>query len=339
MNDKWKTILRWLPGTAISLILVGVIMHYLNLKAIWLAFQEANYYFLSLALMGSISWFMIRTMVWKTLLQDKSPYWTTYFSLNEGYLMNNFLPFRLGEIGRAFLISRKTKLPFMEVVPTIVIERVLDLLFSAGIFILAVPFVLGVSSAERIVIIVAGVLVVGLIGLFFLVRNRSWAERNFEKISFHWPIIQKNGGSLLTSFFEGLGALSSPQLFIRFLFWMSLAWMLGIIQYFLLLRAFFDQATLPWAMFCLGAAAFGGALPSLPGGIGTMDAAVGGAIALFTNDLGKAAAFVLMLRIFGYFVSGVPAIIALSREGQTLKSLYKDVSSLQIKKNKAQGVE
>ncbi len=33
------------------------------------------------------------------------------------------LPFRLGELGRAFLLGRKAKLDFMEVLPTIVIER------------------------------------------------------------------------------------------------------------------------------------------------------------------------------------------------------------------------
>ena len=40
-----------------------------------------------------------------------------FWTIGEGYLLNNFLPFRLGEIGRAFLLSRKSDMQFMEILP------------------------------------------------------------------------------------------------------------------------------------------------------------------------------------------------------------------------------
>jgi len=339
MNKFWKSVLRWLPGTIISLILLVVMLHYVNLGAAWTALRKADPRLLLLSLTGSIVWFFLRAVMWRTLLQNKSTYRETFFSLSEGYLMNNFLPFKLGELGRAFLLSRKTNMRFMEIIPTIVIERVLDLLFSAGILIISVPFVLGVSGADRIGYLIGGVMLAGLIGLFILVKKRAWAERVFQKLSLRWPKLQKSGGRLLASFFEGLFVLTDLRLFAKFMLWMTVTWLIAIGQFFILLRAFFPQAYLAWAMFSLGAAAFGGAIPSLPGGIGTLDAAVGGAIALLTSNIDSAAAFVVVMRSFNYLVTGVPALIALSNEGQTLSGLYREVTGFRARSNQKENSE
>jgi hypothetical protein len=339
MKNFWKSARRWLPGAVISLALLGVILHFVNLGAVWTALRKADYHLLLLALAGSITWFMVRGIVWRTLLQNRPSYRVTFFCLSEGYLMNNFLPFRLGEVGRAFLLSRKTDLRFMEILPTIVIERVLDLMFSAGILVLSVPFVLGVSGAERIGYIVGSVMLVGLLGLFILARNRVWAGKVFQELSLRWPNLHKIGGSILDSFFEGLVVLTDFRLFAKFLFWMTFNWLIAIGQYFILVRAFFPQANLTWAMFSLGVAAFGGAIPSLPGAIGTLDAAVGGAIAMLTQNIDTAAAFVVVMRLLNYLVTGVPAMIALSTEGQTLAGLYRDVTRFRARSNQSENSE
>ena len=74
----------------------------------------------------------VRAVVWRTLLRDRPSYRDTLLSLGEGYLLNNFLPFRLGEIGRAFMLSRRSGMSFSEILPTIVIERAVDLFFTRG---------------------------------------------------------------------------------------------------------------------------------------------------------------------------------------------------------------
>jgi uncharacterized membrane protein YbhN (UPF0104 family) len=92
-------------------------------------------------------------------------------------------------------------------------------------------------------------------------------------------------------------------------------------------------------MFSLGVAAFGGAIPSLPGAIGTLDAAVGGAIAMLTQNIDTAAAFVVVMRLLNYLVTGVPAMIALSTEGQTLAGLYRDVTRFRARSNQSENSE
>jgi len=326
LKKIWNSWRRWLPGAIISLALLAVILYFVDLNAVWTALRKADYRFLLLALLGSITWFMVRGFVWWTLLQRKPSFKVTFFCLSEGYLMNNFLPFRLGEIGRAFLLSRKTGLQFMEIIPTIVIERAMDLMFSAGILVLSVPFVIGVSGAEQIGYIVGSLILIGLFGLFILAHNRAWTGKVLQNLSMRWPKIHKIGGSILEPFIDGLAVLTDFHLFARFMFWMAFNWLIAIVQYYLLVRAFFPEANLHWAMFSLGMAAFGGAIPSLPGAIGTLDAAVGGAIAFLTRNIDKAAALVVVMRLFNYLVTGIPALFALSTEGQTLSGLYRDVT-------------
>ena len=339
MVNIWNSSRRWLPGAVISLALLAVILYFVDLNAVWIALRKADYRFLLLALVGSIAWLMVRGIVWWTLLQKKPSYKVTFFCLSEGYLMNNFLPFRLGEIGRAFLLSRKTELQFMEIIPTIVIERVLDLMFSAGILILSVPFVLGVSGADRIGYLVGSLMLIGLSGLFILAHNRIWAGKIFQRLSQRWPKFHKISVSILEPFLEGLAVLTDFGHFFKFMFWMTINWLIAICQFYLLVRAFFPQANLLWAMFSLGVAAFGGAIPSLPGAIGTLDAAVGGAIVLLTQDIDTAAAFVVIMRLFNYLVTGIPALYALSTEGQTLSGLYRDVTQFRSIKEEVEELE
>jgi len=64
-------------------------------------------------------------------LQRKVTVWRAGLGLAEGYFINNILPLRLGEIGRSFLMGRRTGLGTLGVLSTVVIERFYDLAFAA----------------------------------------------------------------------------------------------------------------------------------------------------------------------------------------------------------------
>ena len=149
-------------------------------------------------------------------------------SLGEGYLLNNILPFRLGEIGRAFMLSRKTDLQFAEILPTIIIERAVDLGFTAAIFLAALPFVVGHgrSGSDRHPDWRARGHRPRSACICWL-ATIAWALDTFHKLSARWPAIQRFGGSLLESFLTGLAVLTDGWLFARFLFWMTLNWAHG----------------------------------------------------------------------------------------------------------------
>jgi uncharacterized protein (TIRG00374 family) len=75
----------------------------------------------------TLLWLVCRGKAWHTLLRRRAAYRDVFFTLNEGYLINNILPFRLGEVARAYLLGRKAHLSFWDVLSTVLIERFLDL--------------------------------------------------------------------------------------------------------------------------------------------------------------------------------------------------------------------
>jgi uncharacterized protein (TIRG00374 family) len=316
---------RWLPGALISLLLIAAILYFVDVPKVLNAIRSADYGILAIATVVSFAWMFVRGIVWRTLLRNRPPYRDTMLALSEGYLLNNFLPFRLGEFGRAFLLSRKTDLAFAQILPTVVIERATDLVFTAAIFLAALPFVVGAGGAERIAILLGGVVLLGLVFLYALARNQQPALERFHRWSARWPALQRHGGGLLESFLTGLGALTDGWLFARFLFWMAFNWGIAILNYYLIIVAFFPQARVTWGMFGLGAAAFGGAVPSLPGAVGTFEGALGGALTLLTGDQSTSLAVALTSRFFNYLTSIVLGGYGLSREGETLSGIYQQL--------------
>ena len=110
-----KDVKRWLPGVIVSILIVAIILYFVDLRAMVDAMRKANYALLAFAFPLGFGWMIIRSVAWRTLLRNRASFSDTFWTIGEGYLLNNFLPFRLGEVGRAFLLSRKTNLQFMEI--------------------------------------------------------------------------------------------------------------------------------------------------------------------------------------------------------------------------------
>jgi uncharacterized protein (TIRG00374 family) len=322
---------RWLPGAIVSILLIAAILYFVDLRAMVEAVRRANIRLLLVAFSIGFLWLAVRAVAWRTLLRNRASLSDVFWTVGEGYLLHNFLPFRLGEIGRAFLLSRKSNMQFMEILPTIVIERVVDLGFSVAIFLAALPFVVRAEGSERIGILVGAVVLLGLVLLYVLARNNRWALGLFRKLTGRWTALQQKGGSFLESFFAGLGVLTDGWLFLRFLFWMALNYAIAIVSYYLIILAFFPEAQLFWGMFGLGGAALGGAIPSLPGGVGTFEGGFGGAVTLLTGEESTALAVALTGRLYNYINSIVIGGIGLLREGQTLSGVYQQLRNFRSK--------
>jgi uncharacterized protein (TIRG00374 family) len=333
MSNFWKSARRWLPGLLFSLAAVTALLLLVDLEELAAAVRSADWRYLAAGVAVMVIWLLVRTVVWRTLLQNKASYKQTFLTINEGYLLNYFFPFRLGEIGRAFLLGRKASLGFMEVFSTIVVERVLDLAFSAALLLIGVSFVVEAAGAEKAALLVGGLMALGLVVLFLLARNRDWALRQFERISQRWKVLQRFGGRFLTSFFAGLGTLTDGWSFLRVLLWMALNWAIAILQYHLLIRAFFPNSSWTWAIFALGALAFGNAIPSLPGAIGTYEGALAGALILVSGDQSTPVAAALATHLLAYLVTGALGLYSFSTEGETLAGVYRQLRQRQEETN------
>jgi len=318
-RNNWK---RILPGLFVSLAALAVIISLLDLNKFKLALLQADVRFVAAGSVALLLWLFVRAAFWRTLLQNKATYHDAFYTINEGYLLNNILPFRLGEVARAFLMSRKAGVNFWQVVPSILIERALDLAIAAGLFLATLPFVIGVSWAREAAIGIGIVVLAGLGLIYLLARNRQRVLVWIEKAGERWPLVQKIAGRRVVAFFDGLGILTDGRLFLTALGWEGLNWLVGILQNYLFLRAFFPDPSLLWAVFILGAGSLGIAAPSSPGALGVYEAVLVGALAVFGVDVSAATAFALTTHAIIYLVTGLIGGYALYKDGESLAGLY-----------------
>ncbi|HMZ08048.1 MAG TPA: lysylphosphatidylglycerol synthase transmembrane domain-containing protein, partial [Anaerolineales bacterium] len=168
MTKSQNNIKQILPGALISILLVAAILYFVDFKTMWEAIKHANYRILAGSAVLSFVWLFMRAKVWQTLMRDKPKYTDVLFAAGEGYLLNAFLPFRLGEVGRVFLLSRKSGMTFSEILPTVVIERVMDLLYSAGMLLIGLTFVADAKSSAQIGYVIGSVMIAGLVMMYIL---------------------------------------------------------------------------------------------------------------------------------------------------------------------------
>lgn len=324
-----------LPGLLVSLVLIVVIFTFFDVKGMLASFAAADRTLLGIVFATGLVWLYVRMMVWRTLLKDRTDKKNTFITLMEGYLLNNVLPFRLGEIGRAALLSRKSGIPFVEILSTILIERITDVAFSALILIAAVPFIQGAGDAGSIGTVVMGLVLAFFAAVFFTIRYQQKLLLLLRTVLAGFPKVLAVANDLIGKLLLGLDIFSDPRIFFRFMFWMTLNWAIAVFQYTLLVKAFFPQAQLVWGMFALGAAAFGGAIPSLPGGVGTLEGSMAGALVLLTGNTTASLAVPLVMRLVNYFYSGVIGLYGLATEGQSIKGIYQSLRSINLE-NKTQ---
>ena len=286
------------------------------------ALRLADLRFIAAAVGVSFLWLGVRGLVWRTLLQEQATFRQVFFTINEGYLLNNILPFRLGEVGRAFLLARKAGMSFWEVFSTILIERVLDLAFAAGLLMSTLAFVAEAPWARQAGAAAGGIVLIGLAALYFVASNRPWALMMVEKLGQRIPLVRRLAGDRLASFFSGLAALTDGGRFLRVILWMLLDWGIAIFQYYTLLLAFFPGAKFLWAAFALGVGALGIAAPSSPGAIGVLELSLVGALSLFRLDPSTALAFALAVHLLNYLITGLLGAYGLAQDGETLSGLY-----------------
>ena len=331
MKNFFQNAKRWLPGATVSIALIALVLNAVDIKEVGNELRNANYTLIVIAGVLSAVWLMVRGKVWQTLLRNVPSYRDTFITVGEGYLMNNFLPFRLGEIGRAFLLSQKTDLKFTEILPTIIVERIFDLIISAAILVIAVPYVAGAEGAAQVGYVIGGVVLVAVVLLYIAAQNQEWALNLFNKLTARLPKVQELGGELVASLLAGLSVFTDGWLFIRFLFWIIFNWLIAIVQYTLIILAFFPQATLIWGMFGLGVAAFGNAIPSLPGAVGTLEAAIVFSIETLSNNAAAAGGVAAMVRLFNYLTTSVVGLYGLNTEGETLSGIYQKIKEVRKK--------
>jgi uncharacterized protein (TIRG00374 family) len=313
---------RWLPGLVISAIAIFLLIRFSNWSEVIQAASLIDLAWLVPALVFFFISLGFRTLAWRVLLQNKVGYGRVFLTLNEGYLLNNIFPFRLGELGRAFMMSQATELSGFFVISTIVIERAYDLAIAAGLLLATVPYVFEVEISQTIALSVLLIVVIGLFTMFLLARNRQWIKSKLDDFSLRRFAFRDRILPRIDSLLAGLGALARLDQFLLSVLYMVISWIFGGLELYFIITSFGVQAEFWWIGFILGVISLGIALPSAPAGLGVYEVAMVGAFSLLGISSSVALAIALVTHFIHISITGFLGMYGIFRDGESITGLY-----------------
>ena len=281
------------------------------------ALRSVDWLILTLAA-GSFSLNMfVKGLRWRILLRPLGEVNTNdaFGYLNIGNMANNLLPLRLGEVIRAVLLGEKKNFSKSSVLATIVVERLIDILFVVFLA-LILMFMMPVPALIKQATLAAGV--IGSLGIFGLwwTAGRRWPDWLGDRLNRWLPRrTMETLKRLGHAFVAGMVALRSPKQVGLTLAYSVLAWGLVAICFWLVLHA--CQLNLPWvaAFMVLVLVNLGVAIPSAPGSIGVVHYMAIVALKPWMVEQSAAQGFSIVLHAMPYLVTMVFGVVYLMREG------------------------
>ncbi len=293
------------------------------------AWRDARYIYVLPCIVLLLLGLFGRAVRWQVLLDGRLSFWRSFSIVNVAYLINGFIPFRIGELARVWLASRtKPPIAYLTTGSTIVVERLLDLL--AVVLILALALASGpVPEWLQVVGMTSGATALfGFVMLVFLARQRDIAHKLLNSILRIVPILQKiNPHTLLDHVLDGLVPLAHPYTLALAFFWTGLSWGFSILAGYILMFTFYDEASLAATCLYIAAAAFAIAVPAVPGNVGTYEGAILLALGAvgYADDTNTATAFAVMVHAVNVGVHASTGVIGFIQEGVTIDQLSQGV--------------
>ncbi len=281
----------WL-GVAFSLGFLGLLAFQVDPAEIKGSLARANYVYLAPAIVIYFVGLYFRSFRWRYLLSpiQSFPVSRLYPVVVIGYMANNLLPARLGELVRAYYLARREECSSGTALATIAVERVYDGMTLMAFCALSAPLLLlmgafsgqaGLSRGTAIVlsIAVAGVFAAALVVLTLLARQGS--SQKIVELGLRFVPGSKAKArvrGLLTGFILGLAILNSPgKHLIVFLLslpvWAMEGSMYLLVGYSFGLHDYFPSfgAFLLVAMLVTATSNLATAMPTAVGGIGPFE--------------------------------------------------------------------
>jgi len=249
-------------GFFIGFILLAFTLKDINWQETLLLLKRVNFLpiFLGLIFLG-INLFL-KTYRWRILLDSPVLPSRIFAILTIGYLVNNLLPARAGELARIYLMGRKEGVGMSKTLGTIIIEKTLDtfvlilILFWFGI---TKPVFLGIVLPQK------------------------WQER-------------------LKLLFSGLKLLKNRKILLKLLLFSFLIWTLEAFWNYSLLCSLNLKVPLVAAFFLAAVINLGLFIPSPPGYVGVFHFWATFALLPFGVDKSQALSYALLQHSFEYFI-------------------------------------
>jgi len=246
-----------------------------NWNKAWVAVEHCHIWWLVPAMGAFAAQTVMRAMRWRSLFaRDRRPPRARVMeAMLVGYLFNNVMPARAGEVARVASLTRRSQTPPAEIVGTVVVERAYDVFAVLLIFFCALPWLPHVSwfGAAAVLAAVAAAGLAAVIGVLAIYGERPllWLARPLARLPRLDPERINEQIRLLAA---GLSGLRELRVALEALVWSLAAWMTAALWSWFVLRAFHD---VPFSAGVLVTVAVGLSMiiPAPPAAIGVFEAA------------------------------------------------------------------
>ncbi len=313
-------------GLLVGLGCVAILLRQVDLKQSWNALGRLNGPFMLVPLAVFVVNLPLRAWRWQLIFPSS---WRPAFGacltvLGIGNMANFLLPGRAGDLARCVLVGRAGSLSeSSRTLATLAVEKVLDGLALVGMVLFSVwalhppPWVL---ELLRVAILIFG----GALLLLVLLRYRTRSLIDYVRRAFrlvHLSSLEEKFDGLLTSFAEGLCAVSSAgQMLILFLM-TAVIWTTEAAVIWGLAMALGLAVSLKSAVVASAVLGLGLMIPAAPGGLGTYELFGTEAFKLAGIAASSALALTVVIHAWVFVANIVVGICLLAVKGISLAQL------------------
>jgi uncharacterized protein (TIRG00374 family) len=306
-------LLHWVLPATLAAILLYFSLRGVEWGRVWAAIAHARWQYLAAAALITCVSSLLRALRWRILLNAEAHFdvMTVFWATMAGYLGNNFLPARAGELVRTFAISSRSRLTKTYVLTTALSERMMDaivlVLWSSVALMQMRVKADWLDKASRTAAIFAGA---GLVAIIVLPHTGNLCGIVIQKLPLPAGIREKLArfaGQILL----GLKSFHSVKRFAGFAGLTALIWLCDAVGTMVAARALDLRIEFGAAALLLCGLGLGSALPATPGYVGIYQFVTVNVLTHFQITQDQAVAFSFLTQAMGYVVVvalGLPAL-------------------------------
>lgn len=305
-----KRIIKSLVGLCIAAIFLWLILRNVNVDEVRTSFYQVDFIMLFLSLLVFLLGYACRIQRWRImLLNDNSLIsWRQCAGpLMSSVAANNVLPFRVGDVIRAFGFTERLNITVTTSLTTIVVERLLDMLMLLFALSMALLY-FKVDSSTLLGVGGTGLLISAIIILMLLLFPSIFKKIVLYICRLLDTILPKFSGKILAianNVFASLEYTSKNEVMIKLIFWSILAWFCEGMVFLIIALALpgITHDIAAWLAFPVGTLST--LIPSTPGYIGTFDYFSSQAMIILGNSVVAATTFAFIV----HFILWLPPTI------------------------------
>lgn len=299
-----RTVIGLGAGALVSAAFTYFAVRSIDFDAFRRGLAESNYWWLLPAAGLMAVGVLIRAVRWRLLFPPgaRPPLGSTTRALLIGQFFNSILPARAGEAVRIIVLHRETNTSRAQAAGTALVERIYDVVGLLILLFVFVPLLPEVDWLRRAAVfgavlgalVAAGILVLSLFG----VRAVRLFVQPFRRLP--W-IRDQHVEAVSERLAQGLWALHRPAMALPAFALTLASWLVFAASFWLLSIGFGFDVGYAGGMLVLVATSLVLVIPSLPGAIGTFEAAAVVALRAYDVEESEALAYAVVLHALNLF--------------------------------------